>query len=105
MTIIERTLSFLITLLLYSCPKKEGNTSHVYGKRKFVPRDQVSALLVVYCFLHLLKCGALACVSSLKSEIRLEIRIWILVKKRTLRFFAEDDYEYKIFSILSIAQA
>ena len=29
----------------------------------------------------------------------------VLVKKRTLRFFDEDDYEYKIFSILSIAQA
>ena len=104
-TIIERTLSFLITLLLYSRPKKEGTTSHVYGKRKFVPRDQVSPFLVVSCFLYLLKCRALGFVSSLKSEIGLKIRIWILVKKRTLRFFDEDDYEYKIFSILSIAQA
>ena len=95
-TIIERTLSFLITLLLYSRPKKEGNTSHVYGKRKFVPLDKVSPLLVVYCFLYLLKCRALGCISSLKSEIGLKIPIWILVKKRTLRFFDEDDYEYEI---------
>ena len=104
-TIIERTLSFLITLLLYSRPKKEGTTSHVYGKRKFVPRDQVSPFLVVSCFLYPVKCRALGFVSSLKPEIGLKIRIWILVKKRTLRFFDEDDYEYMIFSILSIAQA
>ena len=107
MTIIERTLSFLITLLLYSRPKKEGTTSHVYGKR----RTEICTtwpsfpLLVVYCFLYLLKCRASGYVSSLKSEIGLKIQIWILVKKRTLRFFDEDDYEYKIFSILSIGQA
>ena len=111
-TIIERTLPFLITLLPYSRPKIEGTTSHVYGKRqtangkrKFAARDQVSHLLVVHCFLYLHKYVALGCVSSLKSDIGLKIRIWILVKKRTLRFFDEDDYEYKIFSILSIAQA
>ena len=75
------------------------------GKPKFVPRDQVSPLLVVYCFLHLLKCRGLGCVSSLKSKIGLKIPIWILVKKRTLRFFDEDNHEYEIFSILSIAQA
>ena len=87
--------------------KKKGPrvTFTANGKRKFVPRDQVSPFLVVYCFLYLLKCRALGCVSSLKSEIGLKIRIWILVKKRTLRFFDEDDYEYKIFSILSIGQA
>ena len=101
-----RCLSWSRCFFIRVLKKKEPRvTFTANGKRKFVPRDQVSALLVVYCFLHLLKCGALACVSSLKSEIRLEIRIWILVKKRTLRFFAEDDYEYKIFSILSIAQA
>ena len=100
-----RCLSWSRCFFIRVLKKKETRvTFTANGKRKFVPRDQVSALLVVY-FLHLLKCGALACVSSLKSEIRLEIRIWILVKKRTLRFFAEDDYEYKIFSILSIAQA
>ena len=38
-----------------------------------------------------------------KIRDRIKIPIWILVKKRTLRFFDEDDYEYKIFSILSIA--
>ena len=87
--------------------KKKGPrvTFTANGKRKFVPRDQVSPLLVVYCFLYLLKCRASGCVSSLKSEIGLKIRIWVLVKKRTLRFFDEDDYEYKIFSILSIGQA
>ena len=97
-TIIERTLSFLITLLLYSRPKKERTTSHVYGKRQteICTLDKVSPLLVVYCFLYLLKCRALGCISSLKSEIGLKIPIWILVKKRTLRFFDEDDYEYEI---------
>ena len=87
--------------------KKKGPrvTFTANGKRKFVPLDKVSPLLVVYCFLYLLKCRALGCVSWLKSEIGLKIPIWILVKKRTLRFFDEDDYEYQIFSILSIAQA
>ena len=87
--------------------KKKGPrvTLTANGKRKFVPLDKVSPLLVVYCYLYLLKCRALGCISSLKSEIGLKIPIWILVKKRTLRFFDEDDYEYKIFSILSIAQA
>ena len=56
-------------------------------------------------FLYLLKYRALGCVSSLKSEIGLKLPIWILVKKRTLRFFDKDDYEYKIFSILSSAHA
>ena len=108
MTIIERTLSFLITLLLYSRPKKEGTTSHVYGKRQTEicttwPSFPFPCRLLF--FLYLLKYRALGCVSSLKSEIALKIRIWILVKKHTLRFFDEDDYEYEIFSILSIAQA
>ena len=87
--------------------KKKGPrvTFTANGKRKFVPLDKVSPLLVVYRFLYLLKCRALACVSSLKSEIRLKIRIWILVRKRTLRFFDEDDYEYEIFSTLRIAHA
>ena len=71
-TIIERTLSFLITLLLYSRPKKEGTPNHVNGKRKFVPRDPISPFLVVYCFLYVHKCRALGCVSSLKSEIGLK---------------------------------
>ena len=77
--------------------KKKGPrvTFTANGKRKFVPRDQVSPLLVVYCFLYLLKCRASGYVSSLKSEIGLKIRIWILVKKRTLRFCDEDDHEYK----------
>ena len=84
--------------------KKKGPrvTFTANDKRKFVPLDKVSPLLVVYCFLYLLKCRALGCISSLKSEIGLKIPIWILVKKRTLRFSDEDDYEYKIFSILSI---
>ena len=87
--------------------KKKGPwvTSTANGKRKFAPRDQVSHLLVVYCFLYLHKYGALGCVSLLESEIGLKIRIWILVKKRTLWFWDEDDYEYEIFSILSIAHA
>ena len=76
-TIIERTLSFLITLLLYSRPKKEGTPSHVYCKRQTANGR------------------ALGCVSWLKVEIGLKIRIWILVKKRTLRFCDEDDHEYK----------
>ena len=78
--------------------KKKGPrvTLTANGKRKFVPLDKVSPLLVVYCFLYLLKCRALGCISSLKSEIGLKIPIWILVKKRTLRFFDEDDYEYEI---------
>ena len=60
------------------------------------------SFIVFYIYI---KYRALGCVSLLKSEIGLKIRIWILVKKRTLRFFDEDDYEYEIFSILSIAQA
>ena len=107
MTIIERTLSFLITLLLYSRPKIEGTTSHVYGKRQTEICSTWSSFPFTCrsLFLYLHKYVALGCVSSLKSDIGLKIRIWILVKKRTLRFFDEDDYEYKIFSILSIAQA
>ena len=108
MTIIERTLSFLITLLLYSRPKKEGTLSYVYGKRQTAicttwPSFPFPCRLLF--FLYLLKYRALGCVSSLKSENRLKIRIWIVARKRTHRLFDEDDYEYKIFSILSIAQA
>ena len=65
----------------------------------------LSLSFIVFYNNYLLKCRALGCIASLKSEIGLKIRIWILVKKRTLRFFDEDDHEYKIFSILSIAQA
>ena len=101
-----RCLSWSRCFFIRVLKKKEPRvTFTANGKRKFVPRDQVSPFLVVYCFLYLLKCRALGCVSSLKSEIGLKIRIWILVKKRTLRFFDEDDYEYKTFSILSIARA
>ena len=65
-----RCLSWSRCFFIRVLKKKEPRvTFTANGKRKFVPRDQVSALLVVYCFLHLLKCGALACVSSLKSEI------------------------------------
>ena len=83
-TIIERTLSFLITLLLYSRPKKEGTPSHVYGKRQTANGKRQTA-----------NGRALGCVSWLKVEIGLKIRIWILVKKRTLTFCDEDDHEYK----------
>ena len=101
-----RCLSWSRCFFIRVLKKKEPRvTFTANGKRKFVPRDQVSPLLVVYCFLYLLKCRASGYVSSLKSEIGLKIRIWILVKKRTFRFFDEDDYEYKIFSILSIGQA
>ena len=101
-----RCLSWSRCFFIRVLKKKEPRVTFMAnGKRKFVPRDQVSPFLVVYCFLYLLKCRALGCVSSLKSEIGLKIRIWILVKIRTLRFFDEDDYEYKTFSILSIARA
>ena len=101
-----RCLSWSRCFFIRVLKKKEPRvTFTANGKRKFVPRDQVSPLLVVYCFLYLLKYRALGCVSSLKSQIALKIRIWILVKKHTLRFFDEDDYEYEIFSILSVAQA
>ena len=38
----------------YLCINREVK-HHVYGKREFVPRDQVSSLLVLYCslFLHI----------------------------------------------------
>ena len=54
--------------------KKRGPrvTFTANGKRKFVPRDQNFPLLVVYCFLYLLKYRALGCVSWLKSEIGLK---------------------------------
>ena len=95
-----RCLSWSRCFFIRVLKKKEPRvTFTANGKRKFVPRDQVFPFLVVYCFLYLLKCRASGCVSSLKFEIGLKIRIWILVKKRTLRFFDEDE----IFSILSIA--
>ena len=101
-----RCLSWSRCFFIRVLKKKEPRvTFTTNGKRKFVPRDQVSHLLVVYCFLYLHKYRASGYVSSLKSEIGLKMRILILVKKRTLRFFDKDDYEYKTFSILSIAQA
>ena len=68
-----RCLSWSRCFFIRVLKKKEPRvTFTANGKRKFVPRDQVSPFLVVYCFLYLLKCRALGCVSSLKSEIGLK---------------------------------
>ena len=100
-----RCLSWSRCFFIRVLKKKEPRVTFTANGNLYHVHDQVSPLLVVYCFLYLLKYRGLGCVSSLKSEIALKIRIWILVKKRTLRFFDEDDYEYEIFSILSVAQA